>query len=167
VASIPDPRPGLIFRYDYLRPREGLAGVENGTERPACILLNLVEGEIISGAMLVSEAAEKQVIDYTAGPRDVLIVPIQSDPPNRDQLGVKLTIDTKRQIGLPLDNESYVILSEINIDTWPNGGIKHLPRQPGNFAYPGRMPGPLLSAMARRILMLREKRLLTGVIRHP
>ena len=167
MGRIPDPQPGLVFRYDYLRVHESLAGIENGKERPAYILLNLLEGEVLTGARIVDEASGTQLVDYTAGPRDVLILLIQTDPPAADQLGVKLDVDTKRLIGLPTDNESWVILSEMNIDTWPNAGIKPMPRRPGNFAYRGRMPGPLLSAMARKVLSLREKRLIIGVARHP
>lgn len=167
MGRIPEPQPGLVFRYDYLRVRESLAGIENGKERPACILLTLMEGEVLTGARIVDEVSGTQSVDYTAGPRDVLILPIQTDPPGSDQLGVRLGIDTKRLIGLPTTDESWVILSEMNIDTWPNGGIKHLPRRPGDFAYPGRMPGPMLSAMARKVLSLRQRRQITGVVRHP
>ena len=36
-------------------------------------------------------------------------------------------------IGLPPDRPSYVIVSELNIDFWPNAGIKTLPNNPGSF----------------------------------
>jgi hypothetical protein len=166
VAKLPDPQPGLVFRYDYLRFHEASVGVENGKERPACILLRLAEGEIVTAARIIDEEAGEQLADYVAGPRDVLVVLIQSDPPNQDQLGIALTLETKRLIGLPTTTISYVIVSELNIDTWPNAGIKAIPGQAGQFAYPGRMPGPILAAMARAVLRLRDKRLLLAVARH-
>jgi hypothetical protein len=167
VAPLPNPEPGLVFRYDYLRVDEGQAGVENGKERPVCVIMTLAEGETFSGVRLYVEEDSVETETFVAGPNDILVVPIQSDPPNKDQLGLKLKVETKRLIGLPDDRESYVILSEINIDTWPNAGIKNIPNKPGIFAYPGKMPVPILSAMAKAIIQLREKRLMRGIVRHP
>jgi hypothetical protein len=167
VGRIPDPEPGLVFRYDYLRYHEAMEGVENGKERPACVLLELAPGETIAGARFFDELSGEVVVDYSARQGDVLILLIQTDPPNADQLGAKLSIDTKRLIDLRTTEESYIILSELNIDAWPNAGIKQLPHRPGEFAYPGKLPGPLLSAVASQVLKLRERKLLAGVIRHP
>jgi len=38
LDKYPEPKPGLVFRYDYLRPREFADGIEHGKVRPACIL---------------------------------------------------------------------------------------------------------------------------------
>ncbi len=36
-----EPRPGLVFRYDYLWSREAVAGRDQGKERPACLVAAL------------------------------------------------------------------------------------------------------------------------------
>lgn len=41
MGRIPDPKPGLVFRYDFLRPHEFDEGIEHGKERPACVLMTL------------------------------------------------------------------------------------------------------------------------------
>jgi hypothetical protein len=37
AVPLPEPRPGLVIRYDYLWSREA-AGREQGKERPACFV---------------------------------------------------------------------------------------------------------------------------------
>jgi len=55
-----------------------------------------------------------------------LILLIQSDKPGHDQIGLELSIDDKRYVGLPAHEPSYVIVSEVNpydsphIQTAPN-----------------------------------------------
>ena len=144
VASIPKATPGLVFRYDYLRPREVIVGVEHGKERPACILAVLQAGERLSGVTVIAEGKDRGVADYEAAANDVIIVPIQSDPPSKDQLGVVLDETTKQYIGLPGDRPSYAIVSEVNTDAWPNAGIQDVPGRPGQWAYKRSMPGPNL-----------------------
>jgi hypothetical protein len=101
AAALPEPVPGLVFRYDYLRPRLHEEGVENPKERPACILLVLKAGEVLTGATLIDEMSGRNVVDYTASEGDIVIFPIQTDPPDANQLGVELSLDTKAYVGLP------------------------------------------------------------------
>ena len=54
-VPLPEPRPGLIIRYDYLWTREAAAGRDQGKERPACLVA---------------------AMDSTASPRFVVILPI-------------------------------------------------------------------------------------------
>jgi hypothetical protein len=141
--------------------------------------LALEEGEVIPGAWLEDDGPQQggverndkarkiPTVDYVARKGDVVIVLIQSDPPDKDQLGVVIDIDTKRYIGLPDDKPSYAIVSEVNIDTWPNAGIRSLLGRKGEFAYPRSMPGPKLSAIAQRFLQLRERKHLKSLVRHP
>jgi hypothetical protein len=96
-----------------------------------------------------------------------LVLPIQSDPPGKSQAGLALSADTRRLIGLPPDRPSYVIISERNIDVWPNAGIKGLPNNPGSFAYPGLMPQPIMAAIARAFLELRDRKRVAALRRHP
>lgn len=165
-TRIPAPVPGLVFRYDYLRPRLLEIGVENPQERPACILLVLEEGEVLTGIRLIDEQAGSAELDYTAGAGDVVIFPIQSDPPDKDQLGVELSPATKAQVGLPGDKPSWAIISEVNVDRWPSPGIGRVPGS-GQLAYPRPLPGPALSAIVRTFLRLRELKQVQAIARHP
>lgn len=167
MASIPKAVPGLVFRYDYLRPHEAVEGVEHGKERPTCILVTLKAGERLSGVTVVAEDGTKIAADYDATGNDVVIVPIQSDPPSADQAGVVLDLDTKRYVGLPTERPSYAIVSEVNIDTWPNAGIQDVPGHRGQWAYDRPLPGPKLAEIAKAFRLLREKKLVHALLRHP
>jgi hypothetical protein len=136
LDKYPEPRTGLVFHYDYLRPREFAEGIEHGKERPACILVPLKEGETFQNVTVIDEESKRTTANYVAGKNDIVIICIQTDPPGRDQLGVKLDLETKRYIGLPADRESWAIVSEVNIDTWPSSGMNHIPGKPGQFVYP-------------------------------
>ena len=59
---MPEPRPGLVIRYDYLWLREASAGRDQGKDRPACLV-----------------AAS----DWSLQPRFVVILPITHSPPVR------------------------------------------------------------------------------------
>jgi hypothetical protein len=79
----------------------------------------LQEGEVFTNVTVVDEASKRSTTDYVARKNDVAIICIQTDPPDKTQLGVKLDIQTNRYIGLPADRESWAIVSEVNIDTFP------------------------------------------------
>jgi hypothetical protein len=92
LDKYPEPKTGLVFRYDYLRPRELAEGVEHGKDRPACILLPLIEGETLQNVSVIDEASKRTTANYVAGKNDIVIICIQTDPPAKDQLGVKLDL---------------------------------------------------------------------------
>jgi hypothetical protein len=84
LDKYPEPKTGLIFRYDYLRPRELAEGVEHGKDRPACILLPLIGGETLQNVSVIDEASKRTTANYVAGKNDIAIIGIQTDPPARD-----------------------------------------------------------------------------------
>jgi hypothetical protein len=167
LDKYPVPRTGLVFRYDYLRPREFAEGIEHGKDRTACILVTLQEGETFTDVTVIDEASKRSIVDYVAGKNDVAIICIQTDPPDRDQLGVKLDLQTKRYIGLPDEKESWAIVSEVNLDTWPSSGMNHIPGKRGQFVYPRPMPGPMMAQLAKQFLRLREHKKIWALKRHP
>lgn len=127
--ALPEPRPGLVFRYDYLWSREAAAGRNQGKERPACLVAAL---------------------DSTANPGFVVILPITHTPPDKGTVGVEIPAKVRQAIGLD-DAPSWVIVSDHNIDAWPNGGLAPLPGRPGVFSY-GFIPPGLFAQVKARFL---------------
>jgi len=139
---IPEPKPGLVFRYDYVWSHEAAAGREQGKDRPAC---------------LVAAA------DAASTPRYVVILPITHSPPRDGTVAVELPPRVRAVLGL--DGErSWVVVSEHNVDEWPNGGLSPVPGPPGVFAY-GFLPPALFKDIKARFLDIARRRSVGGVRR--
>jgi hypothetical protein len=65
--TLPEPKPGLVIRYDYLRNREAAVGRDQGKDRPAC---------------LVSAS------DSATTPRFVIILPVTHTALAGDTIGI-------------------------------------------------------------------------------
>lgn len=137
-----EPRPGLVIRYDYLWTREAAAGRDQGKERPACLVA---------------------AMDSAASPRFVVILPITHRRPNKNTVGVEIPAKVQQALGLD-DAPSWVIVSEHNVDEWPNGGLAPLPGRPGVFNY-GFIPPGLFAQVKAKFLELYEKGRAGGVRR--
>jgi hypothetical protein len=134
--AIPEPSPGLVVRYDYLWSREAAAGRTQGKDRPACLV-----------------AAS----DSEAKPRFVVLLPITHAPPIGDTVAIEIPANVRRSIGLD-DQPSWVVVTEYNVDEWPNAGLSPIPGRPDVFAY-GFIPPGLFAAIKSRLLELaKEKR---------
>lgn len=79
VVPLPEPKPGLVIRYDYLWSREVAAGRDQGKERPACLVA---------------------ATDSTASPRFVVILPITHTRPDKDTVGVEIPAKVREALGL-------------------------------------------------------------------
>jgi len=141
-VPLPEPKPGLVIRYDYLWTREAAAGRDQGKERPACLVA---------------------ATDPAASPRFVVILPITHRPPDKDTAGVGIPARVRAALGLD-DAPSWVIVSEHNVDEWPNGGLAPLPGRPGVFSY-GFIPPGLFAQVKAKFLELYEKGRSGGVRR--
>lgn len=133
--ALPEPRPGLVIRYDYLWTHEAAAGREQGKTRPTCLVA---------------------ATDSTVQPRYVVLLPITHTPPSGHTVGVEIPARVKQAIGLD-DVPSWVIISEHNIDEWPNGGLSPLPGQPDVFSY-GFIPPGLFARIRADFLSLARAR---------
>ena len=129
--ALPEPRPGLVVRYDYLWTREAAAGREQGKERPTCLI-----------------AAN----DSLARPRFVVLLPITHTAPAGDTVGVELPPKVRQAIGLD-DAPCWVVVSEHNVDEWPNAGLGPIPGRPGVFSY-GFVPPRLFAQIKAKFLEL-------------
>ena len=140
--AVPEPKPGLIIRYDYLWLRKAAAGLDQGKGRPACLV-----------------AAS----DSSARPRFVVILPITHSSPSGDTVGIEIPPKVRQVIGL--DHEPcWVVVSEHNVDEWPNAGLEPIPGRPGIFAY-GFVPPRLFAQIKRQFLDLARQHLSPGVRR--
>jgi hypothetical protein len=131
---LPEPRPGLVIRYDYLWSREATAGRDQGKERPACLVA---------------------ATDAAVSPRFVVLLPITHTPPDRHTIGVEIPAKVRAALGLD-DAPCWVIVSEHNVDEWPNAGLAPLPGRPGVFNY-GFIPPGLFARVKAEFLNLYEK----------
>ena len=129
--ALPDPKPGLVVRYDYLWTHEAAAGRDQGKTRPACLIA----------------ATDPEVV-----PRYVVLLPITHTPPAGYTVGVEIPARVKQTLGLD-DPPSWVIVSEHNIDEWPNAGLSPLPGQPGSLSH-GFLPPGLFARIKARFLEL-------------
>lgn len=139
---LPEPRPGLVIRYDYLWSREAAAGRDQGKERPACLVA---------------------ATDATVSPRFVVILPITHTRPDHHTIGVEIPAKVRATLGLD-DAPCWVIVSEHNVDEWPNGGLAPLPGRPGVFSY-GFIPPGLFAQVKAKFLELYEEGRTGGVRR--
>jgi hypothetical protein len=135
-VALPDPKPGLVVRYDTLWSREAAAGRDQGKDCPACLV-----------------AAN----DSLTKPRYVVLLPITHSPPDANTIGVKIPAKVKQAIGLD-DAPGWVIVSEHHIDEWPNAGLSPLPERSGGFSYGFIPPGLFAQIKARFLELARQNR---------
>lgn len=129
--ALPEPKAGLVVRYDYLWTREAAAGHDQGKDRPACLVA---------------------AVDFVARPRFVVILPITQQAPTGDTVGIVIPPRVRQALGLG-DAPSWVIVSEHNVDAWPNAGLAPIPGRPGVFSY-GFIPPRLFARIKAKFLEL-------------
>ncbi len=129
--ALPDPQPGLVIRYDYLWSRQAEAGQDQGKDRPTCLVA---------------------ATDSLTRPRYVVLLPVTHTPPSGDTIGIEIPTRVKHAKGLE-DEPRWVIVSEHNIDAWPNDGLSSLPGKPGQFSY-GFIPPDLFAKIKTAFLGL-------------
>lgn len=140
--ALPEPKPGLVIRYDYLWTREAAGGKQQSKDRPACLV-----------------AAS----DSSVAPRFVVILPITHSVPAGDTVGIEIPQKVGQALGLD-EARSWVIVSDHNVDEWPNAGLAPIPGKPGLFAY-GFIPPGLFAQIKTLFLELSEQGHTSGVRR--
>ena len=118
--ALPDPKPGLVVRYDYLWTHEAATGLDHGKTRPTCL----------------TAATDPAVV-----PRYVVLPAITRTLTAGDTVGIEIPARVRRTLGLD-DTPSWVIVSEHNVDEWPNAGLTPLAGQPDIFSDGFIPPGP-------------------------
>ncbi|WP_246725053.1 hypothetical protein [Beijerinckia sp. L45] len=108
------------MRYDYLWSREAIAGRIQGKDRPVCLV-----------------AASAALPNY------VVLLPITQSQPIHPTIGIAIPSKIGRAIGLD-EQPSWVVVSEYNVDEWPNAGLSAASSK--TFAY-GYIPPGLFAAV--------------------
>jgi len=139
---LPEPEPGLVIRYDYLWNRAARGGGKSGKERPACLVATL---------------------DNESDPRFVVILPITHTPPKGATKGVEIPAKVCEHLGLD-EARSWVIVSEFNVDDWPNAGLAPVPGRARRFAY-GFLPPGLFASVKAKFLAIHAKGQAKGIRR--
>ena len=134
--ALPDPKPGLVVRYDYLWTHEAAAGRDQGKTRPTCLIA---------------------ATDPAVRPRYVVLLPITHTMPAGDTAGIEIPARVRQALGLD-DAPSWVILSEHNIDEWPTAGLSPLPGLLDVFSYGFIPPGLFTQIKARFLELARSKK---------
>ena len=129
--ALPDPKPGLVVRHDYLWTHEAAAGRDQGKTPPACLIA---------------------ATDPAVRPRYVVPLPITHTPPAGDTEGIEIPARVRQALGLD-DAPGWVIVSEYNIDEWPNAWLSPLPGRPDTFSH-GFIPPGLFAQIRARFLEL-------------
>ena len=129
--ALPEPKPGLVIRYDYLWYREAVTGQDHGKDRPACLVATTDSG---------------------VQPRFVVLLPITHSPPDEGTVGIEIPPRVRQAIGLD-EAPAWVIVSEHNVDEWPTAGLSALPGRPGDFSY-GFVPPKLFAQIKKAFLTL-------------
>lgn len=140
--ALPEPRPGLVVRYDYLWTREASEGRQQSKDRPTCLV-----------------AAS----DSSTTPRFVVILPITHSAPRGDDVGIEIPHKVRRALGLD-DAPSWVLVSDHNVDEWPNAGLTPVPGRQDVWSY-GFIPPGLFAQIKARFLELAEQGRSPGVRR--
>jgi hypothetical protein len=95
--------------------------------------------------------------DSLAEPRYVVLLPITHSPPNAGTEGVEIPAKVKQALGLD-DAPSWVIVSEHNVDEWPNAGVSPIPGKPSVFSYGFIPPGLFAQIKARFLELARQSK---------
>ena len=119
--ALPDPHPGLVVRYSYLWADEYRAGRESGVkDRPCAVVLarQLIEGRVI-----------------------VTVAAVTHSSPTGETEAIEIPATINRLLGLD-DQQSWIIVSEVNDFLWPGPDLVPLPgSDPMRFDYGVLPPG--------------------------
>ena len=144
MASIPEPRPGLVIRYAYLWRREAAQGRDEGSKDRPCVVVLAVTHDERHG-------------------KTVWVSPITHRRPDDPAAAVEIPTRTKRRLGLD-SHQSWIIVSELNRFSWPGPDLR--PVAPGRWAY-GLLPAGLFRVVRDRLVELAGRRMMIPVQREP
>lgn len=111
-------------------------GRQQGKDRPACLV-----------------AAS----DNGTTPKFVVLLPITHSPPLGDTVAIEIPRKVCEAIGLD-EERSWIVVSEYNVDEWPNAGLSPIPGRNDVFAYGFVPPGMFAKIKAAFLELARAKK---------
>ncbi len=137
----PEPKVGLVIRYDFLWSHERERGREEGAKERPCVIVTAV-------------------VRKNTGETDILVAPITHSPPREGDAAIEIPHKVGRHLGLD-DERGYIVADEVNTVSWDDAGI--VPVRPGRqWAY-GRIPKGLYDQLrAAMLVLVRQGRLKTA-----
>jgi hypothetical protein len=95
-------------------------------------------------------------LDDDADPQLVLILPITHSRPSGETVAMEIPPAVAERLGLD-DARSWIVISEANVDFWPNAGLAPIPGKRGVYGY-GFLPPSLFEKARGGFLKLFEAR---------
>lgn len=128
------PKPGEVIRYSYLWYSEQVSGREEGSKERPCVVM----------------------VAATATMR-VWVLPITHAWPGESTNSEKIPVSTKLRLGLD-EQESWVILDEINEFLWPGPDLRPVPGESPLTCSYGLLPASLYTNIRDHLkILIREK----------
>jgi len=129
--ALPEPKPALVIRYNYLWADEKAQGATEGSKvRPCSIIVAAQNHE---------------------GEQIVFAAPITHTKPSDPSFGIEVPAATRKRLGLD-DEPCWVITTELNKFVWPGPDLRPLPNtNPKEWAY-GFLPGSFFDKVKASIL---------------
>lgn len=137
MATWPEPRPGLVVRYNYLWRREALAGREEGTKDRPCALV-----------VAVDDAQDR---------RRAYVLPITHSRPAMDGDAIEVPATTKARLGLD-SHRSWIVVTEANVFEWPGPDLRGARAGASGSAVYGMLPPSLFRAVRDRFVARARER---------
>lgn len=129
--SFPEPKPGLVIRYNFLWSHEKAAGLEEGRkDRPAVIISAKRKNDAIG--VSIAPITHSFATDCIAIPPDIC---------------ANLGLDGFKQ---------WVQCGEVNYFTWVGFDVRPIPGKPDNCY--GSLPPGLFAKVRQRIVTLQKER---------
>ncbi len=118
---MPLPKPGEVINFSYLWEREYREGRDEGIkDRPVAVVL------------------VRQMVDETT---QLIVVPMTTKPPRKDQVAIEVPQAVRAQLGLSAER-SWVIVDEENRFAWPGYDIRPIKGKEPSISY-GFVPSGL------------------------
>jgi len=86
-----------------------------------------------------------------------VLLPITHSRLGADTVGIEIPARVKQALGLD-EAPSWVIVSEYNVDEWPNAGLSPLSGRPGVFSYGFIPPGLFAQIRAKFLELARQNK---------
>lgn len=124
------PEPGEVINYSYLWRYEYEQGRDEGVkDRPVAVIV---------------------VVQAADGINKVLVVPMTTTQPGKDQTAIEIPEAARRQLDLKA-SRSWIIVSEWNEFSWPGFDIRPVNRKSGQISY-GALPAGFFRRVRDAIL---------------